>query len=151
MGREVLRDVFFCDGSLRDLYVKNVSFADWLTLLKVAKTYPVSIHPADLDLFGRPTEDSLFTDLTKLLAIDAGGVTICCHFFTPEEIELDIDPREVKGNEQVAAVFSFMHRLADALVKPVLLTPENAEDHPLLVVLPGSKDATYLLERSRGG
>jgi hypothetical protein len=59
-------------------------------------------------------------------------VRINCHFFVPDEIELDIDPREVTGPEELAAVLQFVEQLARATGKDAVLTPESSPEIVLL-------------------
>jgi hypothetical protein len=68
-----------------------------------------------------------------------GPVVICCHFFIPEQLELDISPREVTGPLQHAQVLSFIENLAEALELPADITPENYEENPFLTYVPKTK------------
>ena len=56
-----------------------------------------------------PPVDAIFSnrDGHHMLSIFVSGVTINCHFLFSEEIELDIDPREVKGQFEHEAVLEF--------------------------------------------
>jgi len=58
-------------------------------------------------------------------------VKIHCHFFVPDEIELDIDPREVVGPQEHSAVLDFLERLSGTTRKSVRLT-ENSPESVLL-------------------
>lgn len=62
----------------------------------------------------------------------APGLTIDCHFFTPDEIEFSFDPREIRSEREFGLVLSFMELVGTAVEKPVLLTPENLIQHPIL-------------------
>jgi hypothetical protein len=62
---------------------------------------------------------------------------INCHFFTEQEIELDLDPREVNSEERLNSLFRFMKVLGKHLGKEVILTLENS---PHLVLLRTSPD-----------
>ncbi len=64
------------------------------------------------------------------LGVRVGGLLFNCHFFTDEEIEFDLDPREVKGQDTLDAVLTFMRGIGQAVGKRVILTPES-----LVVVL----------------
>ena len=52
-----------------------------------------------------------------------------CHFFTTDEIELDLDPREVTSQGQLDAVLDFISNLGAALQRDVVLTEENSPEH----------------------
>ncbi len=58
----------------------------------------------------------------RLLSVRFAGVLANCHFFMPEELEFDIDPREVTGREQLNALFEFMRCMAEGVGKEVILT-----------------------------
>jgi hypothetical protein len=65
-----------------------------------------------------------------------GPVVICCHFFTPEQLELDIAPREIAGPLQHEEVLAFVENLAKALALPADITPENGEHSPFVSYVP---------------
>jgi hypothetical protein len=51
-------------------------------------------------------------------------VIINSHFFIAEEIELDIDPREIRGPQEHAQVLMFLENVAHKLNKPIVPAPE---------------------------
>jgi hypothetical protein len=120
-------DLWERDGSLRDVYVLGTSETDWASLLEVARNHHAtySYGGAKLPL---PQPGALFSnrDRSHLLQIDLGGVLINCHFFVPEEIELDIDPRQVVDESCHEMVLAFLEELAQKIRKPLALTLENA-------------------------
>ena len=63
------------------------------------------------------------------LIIDVGGVGVCCHFFIEDEIELDIDPREVTSQAALDNVMNFMGSLGAYLARDVILTEENSPEY----------------------
>lgn len=79
-----------------------------------------------------------------LLEVKADAITFNCHFFTLEEVEFDIDPREVLGEAGANTVFSFMRRLGEHLNKEVVLTPENAPELPIFRFCPETAQVEYL-------
>jgi hypothetical protein len=64
-------------------------------------------------------------------------------FFTVEEIEFDIDPREVKGQQELNALFGFMRCLAQATDKEVVLTAENMREIVIFRASPGNAAIEY--------
>jgi len=66
-----------------------------------------------------------------------------CHFFTVEEIEFDIDTREVKGQQELNALLEFMRCLAHATDKEAVLTAENMPEIVILRVRPGRTPIEY--------
>ena len=61
-----------------------------------------------------------------------------CHFFDDEEIEFDLDPREVKGPTELRDLSDFMRLLADRTGKTATLTHENTKSAIILAVAPQS-------------
>jgi hypothetical protein len=61
-----------------------------------------------------------------LLKIFVGDIQLNCHFFSPDEIELD--PVEVASPEDQQRVLDFIHQLGRTLDRPVVLTGENQPD-----------------------
>jgi len=140
---EMVCGEFEFDGSWRDIYVLETSIADWQSALAALRDsafdlrYSVAGETAPL-----PPEASAAFPMKgmgdRLLQVKAGGVTLNCHFFLDEQIEFDLDPRQVAGQTDLDAILTFMNVLADACRKPAVLTPENLEDRPILKVVSGS-------------
>jgi hypothetical protein len=59
-------------------------------------------------------------------------VWVNVRFFAVEEIEVDFSPEELQGQEQLDAVCAFLRAVGRRLGKPMVLTPENAPDRPLI-------------------
>jgi hypothetical protein len=124
-------------GELRDIYVLDTDERDWQRVLDY-------LHGADLPLtfrvdgHTRPLPASIQEILmlrrhaAPQLGIDLDGVLLSCYFFTPSTIEFDLDPRDVLCPERADRVVGFMQDVADLLGKPVILTPENRPEEPLL-------------------
>ncbi len=55
-----------------------------------------------------------------------------CYFFIESEIENDIEPREVKTEEDHQAILSYLKAVADKLSKKVRMTPEMEPEAILL-------------------
>ena len=128
------------DGSLRDVYLLQTSLADWEAFLALASTYQCdhSFHGEPCPV---PAAEEIFGALggsNHLLSISLGGVTANCHFFAEGEIELDIEPREVRGPEEHSRVMRFVEQLSSATGKPALIAPENGADIPFLSFNPAS-------------
>ena len=132
---------FEWDGSLRDIYVVGTTAHDWqqvLDALRELEPAPsFSIDGAAASLPERA--DGMFAQRQRsspLLALDVGGVRLNCHFFDEAEIEFDLDPREVTGAAQFAALEAFMTLLAAKTGKNVILTYENTKSAVILSVAP---------------
>lgn len=125
------------DGNLVDVYVLETDLKDWQALVEflggtgLSLTYLVDDEPAVM-----PEElASIFAvreEASPLLTVDPGGLALCCHFFTPDEIELTLDPRGVT-DAWVNRLTSFLTGLTHAVGKPVLLCRPNQFDQPSFI------------------
>lgn len=139
-----IKTAFDWDGSWRDLYVFDTDARDWRRLLEYVKERGYSLRFEQGVVQPLPSDPSgLFvgeSESMSLLMIDIGGVALCAHFFAREEIELDLDPREVQSMTKAEALFDFMRGLGQALGKAVRLTPENQSDYVLFVYDPAADE-----------
>ncbi|MEH7389634.1 hypothetical protein V7149_19980 [Bacillus sp. JJ1503] len=131
--------VFFKDGSLRDIYIVDVDLTDWQKFFDWIRTSPWDIvyYKDGQETEYEETDDAHFlkdNDYHILMSININGVLINCHFFSEDEIEFDIDPKEVKSITVVIAVFKFMKSLSKILDKESILTGENSPEYPLVTV-----------------
>jgi hypothetical protein len=142
---DTCRQDFEWDGSWRDIYVTPATLDDWKAIFPLLRSQPdvefmcesgaVSV-PASLD-------ESFFGDARPTLRFRVGGVLVVFHFFTPEEIECDIDPREITGQASLDAVLALMRQFGDLTHKRTVLTPENDSDHPIISYDPESREFEY--------
>ena len=130
------------DGSLRDIYIKGVDLNDWQAFIDFLRgteatlDYYVEGEPAELPAsIAEVVIDQIHT---HLLTIGLDGVAVNCHFFIPEEIELDLDPREIDNESKAMVVFRLMSTVGRTLNKQVILTPENTEGQPIFKYEPGA-------------
>jgi hypothetical protein len=130
---ETVKQEFAFDGSWLDIYVFDADFQAWQRVLDELRhaRYELVYHRA-----GAVTElptaaaDAFPADgqADRMLSVRFAGVQANCHFFTHDEIEFDIDPREVQGQSQLDALLAFMRCLSDATGKDAVLTPENCPE-----------------------
>lgn len=135
---------FYRDGSLRDIYVFNTLLDDWINVARfiVDQGYRISFSGAWTESAFPPDIGTLFptgpeSELT-LLSIDVSRVYINCHFFSPQEIEFDLNPAEMSDSAKLAAIFDFMSGLANAVGKDVVMTPENMREIVIFRFRPGA-------------
>lgn len=135
MDWDACSGAFEIDGSLRDIYFQETTSAEWDKLLdfvrgrKLDATYlkdgaaePVPVSAESI------VEDS---DHSHCLKINLAGTIVASHFFTDEEIEMDIDPREVVSQRELDIVLNFMRELGAHLKRNAILTEENSPQHIL--------------------
>jgi hypothetical protein len=115
---------------LRDIYVFGTSMEDWESVWKLLAGGRDRLTFSVDGVVSEPptTAADVFAIAGKhsvLAAYAGGGFTINCHFFTPAEIEFDIDPREMGGRDAGEAIVRFIAAIGEATRKPVVLTEEN--------------------------
>jgi len=130
-----------CDGSLRDIYVQNTGAAHWDRFDRLLSQYKCT-YTFDGAALAFPGSRSALMNHAGLHALSIqleGAVVICCHFFSPGQLELDISPKEITGPFQHDQVLAFVETLAAALELPADLTPENCENNPFLSYVPQTR------------
>ena len=120
------------DGSLPDIVVSPMTLLDWKRFLMFARTsyrteYLVDLEPRE------PEDDPAVIFETRqrvpvLLKVFVDHLQLNCHFFSPDGIELDLDPREVETHKDERRILAFLRELGDALGKTVLLVAEGSPD-----------------------
>lgn len=126
------------DGSLRDIYWFNTWLVDWERLLDLVQDYPITYkrngEPRPL-----PSAAEIFADLqaAHFLSIKVlEQVTVNCSYIRPDEMELDVDPREIQSQTEHAAVLAFVERVSISLGKCAHITGEMDAARPRLIFNP---------------
>ncbi|ATG44065.1 hypothetical protein PhaeoP18_02313 [Phaeobacter piscinae] len=122
------KGAFYVDGSLRDIYIQDTTASDWDVFLDAISSKTITTF-VDGEPHPLPTQASeIFErngDTFFLLEITLGQLKMNCHFFTEEEIELDIDPSEVTSQAELDAIIEVLALLGSTLGRDVILTDEN--------------------------
>lgn len=121
---------FRADGSLRDIYICGTSMDDWTCVWAALTVEPSSL---EFTIDGEPrTPPAAVTEVFMLgrahslcASYTLGQQRLNCHFFCEEEIEFDLDPRDVVGLDEAKQLAEFMKSIGRATSKEVRLTPEN--------------------------
>jgi hypothetical protein len=148
-------EIFEFDGSLLDIYVLGTTADDWQRLLDLVRTQTwwfeysadrsVSSLPEDVHVVFRQTQEA-----SCLLHIQpAPGLHVHAHFFTADEIEFDIDPREIGGQGQLDVLCTFLRTVGTQVGKPIVLTSENGADIPYVTYTPAEDQFTLHVEALR--
>ena len=126
-------DAFHRDGSLRDIYVHGTTVQTWERFLSFLASSPYELeYQSDGESKAIPLNAAtVFADgeHSHNLIIRLGQLDVCCHFFIPDEIELDIDPREVGSQQDLDAIMRLMSDIGSLLRLDVILTEENGPDY----------------------
>lgn len=128
-----LRRAFNFDGSLRDIVVLEADRQLWQQTIDYVRQLNCA-GSVRLDEGAPPLPDdvgnifALSAQGEARLSIDLGRIRVNCFFFADDEIEFDLDPREVTSEEDATSLLGFMRGLGEAAGRNVHLTEENAHD-----------------------
>jgi len=137
---EVIKWIFEPDGSLLDLYVQDVTLVEWEKLIDLLNvnfnlTYgEYSSNQIDKEYVLRYLSDETGKLGNKTLTINFNGITINCYFFLPQQIEFDINPKDIKTLKDFESIEKFMLSISMALKHQVTLTAESSPQFPLFKV-----------------
>jgi hypothetical protein len=144
---DTCKEDFRWDGSLRDIYVTPASLTDWRTVYPVLRDYPDVEYSVDHIVQQPPaTVEQVFAVrplVGPMLRFRVGRTLVVFHFFSHDEIECDIDPREVVSQSDLDALLGFVRLLGDTVHRLVMLTPENGREHPIITYEPKSREFQY--------
>ncbi|MFJ9669145.1 hypothetical protein ACIRPP_31840 [Streptomyces sp. NPDC101219] len=125
-------------GSLPDVTVPDASVHDWQDVLDlvVEKGWKCQYSEGERVLplpraaaaLSRPA-DMEWPSLRVWLRAD---VLAIFRFSSGEEIDFDVDLRELQGQERLDVFCGFLREIGRRLGKPVLMHPEGAHGHPVL-------------------
>jgi len=133
---------FEWDGTLRDIYVVDTTLDDWQRILDALiehKPNALAFYLEKEEAASIPSAKVIFElslESSTLLQVTLGNVHLNCHFFCEEQVEFDLDPSELRGEEDLQGVVGFMRILANETGKPVILTHENMQDAVILTIQP---------------
>jgi hypothetical protein len=101
---------------------------DWRELLKFVSGSFRTEFLVDLEPRHMPENPAVIFEQREStpvpLRVFLDGIQLNCHFFGGD-IELDLDPEEVRTQEDVDRVLGFLKERGDVLNRTVLLTDEN--------------------------
>ena len=134
--------IFEPDGSLIDIYVQNVKIEDWIILINylnanhIVKYGPLGenkeTNKIDLDYLIHLLNDKTGELELKIVSIIIDDIIINLHFFSIDEIEFDIDPKEIYSFDNYNKILDFMNKVSELLNKPLILSGENYSEFPLI-------------------
>ena len=135
-----VRTDFEPDATLRDIYVNGASALVWdqaLEFLVRAGTARYLIDDVDAPLPKTAVQAlQAWPDRSPLLVVEREGIEYACHFFNPEQIELDFWPEDIRGPEECQALQGFVLGLGRATNRVVLVTYEGSQAAEILRYVP---------------
>ncbi|MGN9167037.1 protein export chaperone secb [Paenibacillus jamilae] len=140
---EVANEVFFEDGSLRDIYILDTDIQIWAIIFEYLESNEINY---------RVTIDGLITrtrDITELLrikkeasigiTIECSEIDICGYFYEGSVIEFDISPIQIDSEKKIDILMNFLKSLSRKLNKTIIITPEMTMEEVLVRVEPKGK------------
>jgi len=144
---ETCKEDFRWDGSLRDIYVTPATLNDWRVIYPLLRDAPGVKYSVDgiAKQIPASVEESFVArqSANPLLYFRVGPISVCFHFFSEEEIECDVDPRDIGSQSDLDALLGFVSQLADAVRKPIIITPENSREYPFITYEPETRRFQY--------
>jgi len=148
---------FYIDGSLRDIYVLETDEQDWQKLLAFLRSGPYALEffvgdqltplPENIEAIFALQDDLL---PWPYLHIDKEHLDLDCFFFTREEIDFDLDPRNFQGNtahQQISRLLDFLRTVGQLLNKTIILTSEGGSSMPLFRFDPETDTETWFWDQ----
>ncbi|MEK4733051.1 MULTISPECIES: protein export chaperone secb [unclassified Paenibacillus] len=137
---EVMNEVFFKDGSLRDIYVLDTDIQVWALIFDYLESDRINY---------RVTIDGLITkirDIAELLrikkeasigiTIEYSEIDICGYFYEGSVIEFDVSPIQINSEKKIDVLMNFLKDLSRKLNKTIIITPEMTMEELLVQVEP---------------
>jgi hypothetical protein len=141
---EACKEIFQCDGSLRDIYITPATLADWRSLFPLLRSHPAAEYSVDGVV--RPVPDlveqvfAVRVSGSPMLRVRVGRALLVFHFFSDEEIECDLSPNEIASQLDLDALLAFVRDLGDATRRRVMITPENCPALPFITYDPQNRN-----------
>ncbi|MGW1491183.1 hypothetical protein [Streptomyces sp. NPDC002402] len=125
-------------GSLPDVRVPDASVQDWQAVLDLVEVKgwrcqysegeAVLPVPRAEAVLSRPAD----AECPNLRVWPAADVLAIFRFHAADEIDFDVDLRELQGQERLDVFCGFLGEIGRHLGKPVLMDPEGDHGHPVL-------------------
>ncbi|MEH0474897.1 hypothetical protein ACN6K4_003591 [Streptomyces hayashii] len=125
-------------GSLPDVRVPEASVEDWQAVLDLVAergwTCQYSVGEALLPVpraeavLSRPAD----AECPNLRVWPTADVSAIFRFHADDEVDFDVDLRELQGQERLDVFCGFLREIGRRLGKPVLMDPEGGYGHPVL-------------------
>ncbi|WP_041820617.1 hypothetical protein [Streptomyces davaonensis] len=125
-------------GSLPDVRVPDASVRDWQSVLDLvvesgwrcqySEGEAVLPLPRAEAILRRPLD----AECPNLRVWPTADVLAIFRFLDDEEVDFDVDLRQLKGQERLDVFCGFLREIGRRLGKPVLMDPEGAYGHPIL-------------------
>ncbi|RZB19726.1 hypothetical protein StrepF001_12155 [Streptomyces sp. F001] len=125
-------------GSLPDVRVPGASVEDWQAVLDLVAEFGWKCQyseggtelpvPRAEAVLSRPAD----AECSELRVWPSADVLAIFRFHSVEEIDFDVDLRELQGQERLDVFCGFLREIGRRLGKPVLMDPEGDYGRPVL-------------------
>ena len=136
---EIKKTLYFVDGSLRDIYINNISVNQWKKWITyINKNYRLNWNNEDkinFRIIKKNWSENLVPETAKIFI---GNIQINCHFFC--DFENDIDPKEIQNINDHNCIINYMKNISVELDTVIYLSSENIRDNYFLKIY---KDEIY--------
>lgn len=135
-------EIYYWDGSWRDIYVKNTKLEDWKRWIDlVNENYRIDWYNGKTNLSETKIKVDVIKeywngngDLCSTANVYLDNLQLNAHFFDESEIENDIDPREFKSLDDHEKLIEYLKAISKVCKKEVIVTPENCPEFVLIRV-----------------
>jgi hypothetical protein len=140
--QDLKNKIYYLDGSLRDIYVNNVTKNDWQIWIDfVSKNYRTSFHIYEPSVTADKIDFSVVLDYWNgirdnscMATVYIDDIIIKAYFFDNNNIENDLTPTEINSIDDHNKLLEYMKGISKVLNKQVVLTSENEPDNHLITV-----------------
>jgi len=130
--------IFKPDGTLRDIYIQEVSLSDWNNLIDLINEKYTVKYKGKKKIAKQEVIEYLMDETGevefKTVSIELEKIKLNCHFFLEDEIEFDIHPKQINSLEDFEFLEKFMNDVSKSLDNQVTLTYENDSKFPLMKI-----------------
>lgn len=125
-------------GALPDVHVADASVEDWQAVLDLVAAsrwqwqYSEGAVARSMPLAEAVLSRPVDAECPELRVWPTPGVLAIFRFYAPEEIDFDVDLRELQGQDRLDVLCEFLRVIGRRLGKAVVMTAEGDADHPLL-------------------
>ena len=153
MDWQLLRDkIYYLDGSLRDIIVRNTNRNDWLLRIDfVNSNYQIefTVDGSD-DILNQIDKEIVFNnfdspDKTLNCSVYLGQIILKCYFFHGE-IENDITPREINTLDDHNNLVEYLVKISTLLNKRVILCDEGFTENRTELIVADNGHITIHIE-----
>ncbi len=142
-------NIYYRDGSLRDILIHDTTKEDWRKWVDFVNGHyklewynglqDQTFNHIDFDVVLEYFKD--YPDFSIMASISLDKLKVHTYFFTQEEIENDIAPKEFTSLEDHNRLMDYLVSISRLLNKKVILTPENTPEISLIEVT--NNEITY--------